>query len=119
MIDDCDSFTYNIVQYFGELGQEVKVCRNDAITCAFHTPTTFAIISMVDPFDLRLRTGTRGAPNLCRSGVLFVYGNVVNTGSARSPWGRTGVILIDGESRNVSENLTEVADQDWPRDSRD
>lgn len=32
MIDDCDSFTYNIVQYFGELGQEVKVCRNDAIT---------------------------------------------------------------------------------------
>ena len=32
MIDNYDSFTYNIVQYFGELGQEVKVFRNDAIT---------------------------------------------------------------------------------------
>ena len=32
MIDNYDSFTYNIVQYFGELGQEVKVYRNDAIT---------------------------------------------------------------------------------------
>ncbi|MCB6182175.1 aminodeoxychorismate/anthranilate synthase component II [Leeia sp. TBRC 13508] len=32
MIDNYDSFTYNIVQYFGELGQEVKVFRNDEIT---------------------------------------------------------------------------------------
>jgi anthranilate synthase component 2 len=32
MIDNYDSFTYNLVQYFGELGQEVKVFRNDAIT---------------------------------------------------------------------------------------
>ena len=32
MIDNYDSFTYNLVQYFGELGQEVKVYRNDAIT---------------------------------------------------------------------------------------
>ncbi|MBS1143710.1 MAG: aminodeoxychorismate/anthranilate synthase component [Proteobacteria bacterium] len=32
MIDNYDSFTYNIVQYFGELGQDVKVYRNDAIT---------------------------------------------------------------------------------------
>ena len=32
MIDNYDSFTYNLVQYFGELGQEVKVIRNDAIT---------------------------------------------------------------------------------------
>jgi anthranilate synthase component 2 len=34
MIDNYDSFTYNLVQYFGELGQEVKVFRNDAITLA-------------------------------------------------------------------------------------
>ena len=34
MIDNYDSFTYNIVQYFGELGQEVQVYRNDAITLA-------------------------------------------------------------------------------------
>ena len=32
MIDNYDSFTYNLVQYFGELGQEVAVYRNDAIT---------------------------------------------------------------------------------------
>lgn len=31
MIDNYDSFTYNLVQYFGELGQEVKVFRNDEI----------------------------------------------------------------------------------------
>jgi len=34
MIDNYDSFTYNLVQYFGELGQEVKVVRNDAISVA-------------------------------------------------------------------------------------
>lgn len=34
MIDNYDSFTYNIVQYLGELGQEVKVFRNDEITLA-------------------------------------------------------------------------------------
>ena len=32
MIDNYDSFTYNLVQYFGELGEEVRVIRNDAIT---------------------------------------------------------------------------------------
>ena len=34
MIDNYDSFTYNLVQYFGELGQEVQVVRNDAIDVA-------------------------------------------------------------------------------------
>jgi len=32
MIDNYDSFTYNLVQYFGELGQDVHVYRNDQIT---------------------------------------------------------------------------------------
>ena len=32
MIDNYDSFTFNLVQYFGELGQDVKVVRNDEIT---------------------------------------------------------------------------------------
>ena len=32
MIDNYDSFTYNLVQYLGELGEEVKVLRNDEIT---------------------------------------------------------------------------------------
>ena len=43
MIDNYDSFTYNIVQYFGELGAEVEVFRNDEIT--------------VDQIDARLRAG--------------------------------------------------------------
>lgn len=34
MIDNYDSFTYNIVQYLGELGQDVRVVRNDEITIA-------------------------------------------------------------------------------------
>ncbi len=32
MIDNYDSFTYNLVQYFGELGADMKVVRNDEIT---------------------------------------------------------------------------------------
>jgi anthranilate synthase component 2 len=32
MVDNYDSFTYNIVQYFGELGAEIEVFRNDQIT---------------------------------------------------------------------------------------
>jgi anthranilate synthase component 2 len=32
MIDNYDSFTYNLVQYLGELGCDVHVYRNDAVT---------------------------------------------------------------------------------------
>ena len=32
MIDNYDSFTYNLVQYLAEIGQEVKVVRNDKIS---------------------------------------------------------------------------------------
>ena len=34
MIDNYDSFTYNLVQYLGEMGQELRVFRNDEITLA-------------------------------------------------------------------------------------
>ncbi len=34
MIDNYDSFTYNLVQYFGELGEDVQVFRNNKITVA-------------------------------------------------------------------------------------
>jgi len=34
MIDNYDSFTYNLVQYFGELGETIEVFRNDAISIA-------------------------------------------------------------------------------------
>jgi len=32
MIDNYDSFTYNLVQYFGELGEEIEVFRNDKVS---------------------------------------------------------------------------------------
>ena len=32
MVDNYDSFTYNLVQYLGELGATVDVVRNDAVT---------------------------------------------------------------------------------------
>src|ERR1700688_4530540 len=34
VIDNYDSFTYNLVQYLGELGAEVRVVRNDAVSVA-------------------------------------------------------------------------------------
>ncbi len=34
VLDNYDSFTYNLVQYFGELGAELRVVRNDGITVA-------------------------------------------------------------------------------------
>ena len=34
MIDNYDSFTYNLAQYFGELGADVQVYRNDQVTIA-------------------------------------------------------------------------------------
>ncbi len=46
MIDNYDSFTYNIVQYFGELGAEVLTFRNDEITLeaiASHKPDRLVI----------------------------------------------------------------------------
>lgn len=46
MIDNYDSFTYNLVQYFGELGEEVRVFRNDCISLEEiekHTPSGLII----------------------------------------------------------------------------
>ena len=37
MIDNYDSFTYNLVQYMGELGADIRVERNDRISCLLYT----------------------------------------------------------------------------------
>ena len=51
MIDNYDSFTFNLVQYFGELGQDVRVVRNDQITVAE--------IAAMQPAHLVLSPGPR------------------------------------------------------------
>ena len=38
LIDNYDSFTYNLYQYLGELGADVRVVRNDTIGVAGQTP---------------------------------------------------------------------------------
>ena len=54
MIDNYDSFTYNVVQYLGELGAEVKVIRNDELTVAELTaflserPASYDLIASAD-----------------------------------------------------------------------
>ncbi|MBT3436236.1 MAG: aminodeoxychorismate/anthranilate synthase component II [Oceanospirillaceae bacterium] len=47
MLDNYDSFTYNLVRYFRELGAQVEVCRNDEITIAEieHMAPTHLVIS--------------------------------------------------------------------------
>ena len=63
MIDNYDSFTYNLVQYLGELGAEVRVFRNDRVTIAdiaALAPTAIVISpGPCDP-DLRARRASNG-----------------------------------------------------------
>ena len=49
MIDNYDSFTYNLVQYFGELGEEVRVFRNDE--------TTVDAVAALDPAGIVISPG--------------------------------------------------------------
>ncbi|MGZ9710700.1 anthranilate synthase component II [Glaciimonas sp. GNP009] len=49
MIDNYDSFTYNLVQYFGELGEDVRTFRNDEIS--------FAEIATLNPDRICLSPG--------------------------------------------------------------
>ncbi len=51
MIDNYDSFTYNLVQYLGELGADVKVVRNDEVT--------LVEIEMLDPERIVISPGPR------------------------------------------------------------
>ena len=57
MIDNYDSFTFNLVQYLGELGQQVKVVRNDALDVAG--------IRALRPSHIMISPGP-GTPDDCR-----------------------------------------------------
>ena len=73
MIDNYDSFTYNIVQYFGQLGEDVQVHRNDRITLAEIedlSPARLVISRLVRPFrPLARRHSTVAATSRSRVGA--------------------------------------------------
>ena len=60
MIDNYDSFTYNLVQYLGELGAEVDVVRNDVESDAERTVIAPHLASCVGPPSWRLRVVLSG-----------------------------------------------------------
>ena len=70
MIDNYDSFTYNLVQYLGELGADVRVVRNDAIAlddvAALGSIAAIASSAMATVDAMRLGRG-----NLCKSLMDF------------------------------------------------
>ena len=73
VIDNYDSFTYNLVQYLGELGQELKVVRNDAMTVDANSVSEHDIVAnnCVWPnhavaANLSIWTDDRGRMNLTR-----------------------------------------------------
>ncbi len=70
MIDNYDSFTYNLVQYLGELGQETVVYRNDAVTCEE--------INRMDPEAIILSPGpcTPNEAGICMEAISFFAGKV-------------------------------------------
>jgi anthranilate synthase component 2 len=71
MIDNYDSFTYNLVQYFGELGADVQVYRNDQISVAD--------IEMLAP------EGIVVSPGPCTPNEAGVSVDVIKTFSGRVP----------------------------------
>lgn len=64
VIDNYDSFTYNLVQYLGELGETVVVCRNDEVT--------LADVAAMKPVAVVLSPGpgTPGDAGICKDLLL-------------------------------------------------
>ena len=63
MIDNYDSFTWNLVQYFGELGEDVRVVRNDDMTlAALEKLEPEAIVVSPGPVVATLRIEVRARP---------------------------------------------------------
>jgi len=70
LIDNYDSFTYNLVQYLGEMGEEVKVFRNDALNCSQ--------IAALQPEALLISPGpcTPNEAGICLEAVSYFQGRV-------------------------------------------
>ena len=80
MIDNYDSFTYNLVEYLGELGVEVKVVRNDEIGVAD--------IAALQPDQIVISPGPC-TPNEAGISVRITSYNVCYTKLLRSTTGRS------------------------------
>lgn len=70
LIDNYDSFTYNLVQYLGEMGEDVRVFRNDALNCSQ--------IAALRPEVLLLSPGpcTPDEAGICLEAVRFFQGRI-------------------------------------------
>jgi anthranilate synthase/phosphoribosyltransferase len=109
LIDNYDSFTYNLAQYLGELGAEVRVARNDAITLdeiAALAPTHIVISpgpGTPDDAGISLALVERFAPSLPILGVCLGHqtigqafgGRVVRAG--RLMHGKVSPVFHDGQ----------------------
>ncbi|MBE0546751.1 MAG: aminodeoxychorismate/anthranilate synthase component II [Rubrivivax sp.] len=120
MIDNYDSFTFNLVQYFGELGQDVRVFRNDQITLEG--------IAALDPDQLVLSPGpcTPAEAGICVPAVRHFAGKLPILGvclghqsigaalggrvvrAQRLMHGKTSVISTDGRGvfHGLPQHLT-------------
>ena len=122
MIDNYDSFTYNLVQYFGELGEDVRVFRNDAITLEG--------ISELKPQQLVLSPGpcSPAEAGICVPAIKHFAGKLPILGvclghqsigaafggriirAQQQMHGKTSVITTDGEGvyRDLPKHFTVV-----------
>jgi anthranilate synthase component 2 len=118
MIDNYDSFTYNLVQYFGELGEDVRVVRNDELT--------LDQIQAMRPDRLVFSPGPRSPAEagICVPAIRHFVGKLPILGvclghqsigaalggrivrAARQMHGKTSVVRHDG--RGVYEDLPET-----------
>jgi anthranilate synthase/aminodeoxychorismate synthase-like glutamine amidotransferase len=109
VIDNYDSFTYNLVQYFGELGTDIRVRRNDQVTLdqiAEMQPSRIVISpgpGRPEDAGVTMETIRRFGPTIPTLGVCLghqaigmVYGGTV----CRAPTpvhGKTSVVAHDGK----------------------
>jgi anthranilate synthase/aminodeoxychorismate synthase-like glutamine amidotransferase len=110
VIDNYDSFTYNLVQYLGELGAEVKVARNDRITIAeIEKLAPARIVISPGPCDpehagITLDVIRHFAGSIPLLGVCLGHqaiGQVFGGAVVRAPYlmhGKTSQILHDGRT---------------------
>ena len=112
MIDNYDSFTYNLVQYLGEIGEDIKVFRNDKITVkdidALHperivispgpgTPENAGIsIEVIQHFSQKTPAIPLLGVCLGHQAIAVAFGGAIKPAD-RLMHGKTSMILHDGK----------------------